>query len=141
MKRALFVLVVLLAGAAYVGGYWPEHRRRTDAEAQASAMQARLTAAESRVRLGEALGQLLRLSDAVAARNYGEAAALSSAYFDRMRDEAARAERPDVKQSLDQILQGRDAVTTALARSDASVSSTIREHELALRKALGYPVP
>ncbi len=114
MKRALFIVVVVLIAGAYTAGYWPEHRRLRDAEAQVRTLQARLNTAEARIRLGEILGRLLHVSDAVAARNYGAAAELSSAYFDRVREETSRAEQPDVKHALDGILQSRDQVTTAL---------------------------
>ncbi len=140
MKRALFIVVVVLIAGAYVGGYWPEHRRLGEAEAQVRTLQARLNTAADRIRLGEILGRLLRVSDTVAARNYGEAAALSSAYFDRVREETSRAEQPDVKHALENILESRDEITTALARTEPSVSLVLREQELELRKALGYPV-
>jgi hypothetical protein len=140
MKRALYIAVVVLIIGAYVGGYWPEHRRRTEAETQVRALQGQLNAADARNRLGEVLGRVLRVSDAVEARNYGEAAALSSIYYDRVREEASRAEPPDVKQALESILQSRDEVTAALARTDPSVAITLREQELKLRRALGYPV-
>jgi len=86
MKRALFNVVVLIAGA-YKGGYWPEHRRLRDAEAQERSLQDRLNAAEAHVRLGDILKRSLRVSDAVAAPNNAEADALSSAYFDGVRGE------------------------------------------------------
>ena len=139
MKRALFIVVVVLIGVAFLAGFWPQHRRLVEAEERVQMLQQRLTEAEGRIHLGEVLGRLLRLSDAVAARNYGEAATLSSAYFNLVREEATRAERPEAKQALDQILQTRDQVTTGLARTDPSVSSTLEQQELALRKALGYP--
>lgn len=137
---ALYIVVVVLVLAAYVGGYWPEDRRRTEAEAQVRALQAQVNAADARVRLGEKLGQVWRVSDTVEARNHGEAAALSSSYFDRVREETSRAESPDVKQALESILQSRDAVTASLARTDPSVAVSLREQELKLRRALGYPV-
>lgn len=140
MKRALFVVVVVLLAVAYVAGYWPEHRRLVDASAQAAALETRLSAAEARVRLGEVLGRLLRLSDAVDARNFGEAAEMSSGYFDLVRQEALRTSDAQIRQMLEQLLQGRDAITAALARTDPSASATLREQALKVRAALGYPV-
>lgn len=139
MKQAIAVVVVVLVTAAYVAGYWPEHERRAYAEARGRELQARLDSAEARVRLGEVLGQSLRVSDAVDARNFGDAAALSSAYFDRVRQEAI-TQPPDVQQALDRILQNRDRVTAALARSDPAVAIELRTEQLEVRRALGYPV-
>jgi hypothetical protein len=81
---------------------------------------------------------LLRLSDAVRAKNYSEAATLSSAYFDAVREEAARA-NADAAVPLNIILKSRDQVTAAIAGTDAGLDVTLREHEQQLRRALGYP--
>ena len=138
MKQALFVIGIVIVAAVYAAGYWPEHGRRTRAEAVTRELQARLDRASAQVRLGEVLGQVLRVCDAVAAGNFGEAAVLSSAYFDRVRQETAS--QPDAKQTLERILQDRDQVTAALARTDAAVSAQLRRQVLELRKALGYAV-
>jgi len=142
MKRATWTAVVglILLAAAYFAGFWPEHRRRTGLEERLAATERQLDAARAQVRLGEVFGQLLRLSDAVSQRNYGQAAMLSSMYFDRVREEAARAASPPVKTALEQIQRSRDQVTAALARSDPSIASTLHDQAIALRRALGYPV-
>jgi hypothetical protein len=140
MKRILALGVVVLVALAYLAGFWPQHRQLTDLETQNRTLQERLTSAEGRVRLAEVLGQLLRLSDAVAAKNYGEAATLSSTFFDSVRAEAARADQPTVKEALDTILRTRDQVTTAVAQTDPSLSLALKEHERTLRRALGYAV-
>ncbi len=140
MKRALFAVVVVLIAAAYLAGFWPQHQRLTEADNEVQALQQKLAAAEARLRVGDLLGQLLRLSDAVMAHNYGQATTLSSDYFDRVREEVPRAGRPEVTQALQRILQTRDQVTSALARTDPSVASTLRDQELTLRQSLGYPV-
>jgi hypothetical protein len=139
MKRALLIIVAVLIVGAYVGGYWPQHRRLIQVEAQNRELQAQLESANARIRLGEVLGQALRVSDAISVRNFGEAASLSSAYFDRVRQEAL-VQPPDAKQALDRILQSRDEVTAALARTDQAVSAPLEGQQLELRKALGYPV-
>ena len=140
MKRILAIVVVVVVGLAYLAGFWPQHRQLTDAQAESRMLQERLTSAEGRVRLAEVLGQLLRLSDAVTARNYGEAATLSASFFDSVRAEAARADQPAVKEALETILRTRDQVTTAIAQTDPSVSVSLKEHERTLRRALGYSV-
>ncbi len=142
MKRTAWtaILGLVLLAAAYVAGFWPEHRRRTGLEERLAATERQLDAARAQVRLGDVLGQLLRLSDAVAQRNYGQAAMLSSVYFDHVREEASRAASPTVREALEQILRSRDQVTAALARSDPSIASTLHDQAIALRSALGYPV-
>jgi hypothetical protein len=141
LRRAVFILVLILIAGAYAAGYWPEHRLRMEAAGQVETLRAQLAGAESRLRLGVVLGRLLRVSDAVAARNYGDAADASSIYFDRVREDAAAVEGADARLVLARILTSRDAVTSALARTDASVSVILREQEVDLRRALGYPVP
>ena len=140
MKRAITIAVLVVVALAYIAGYWPQHQRLTDAQAQLQETQNRLAVAEGRIRLGEVLGQLFRLSDVVAAKNYGEAATLSSSFFDSVRVEASRADKPDVMATLQAILNTRDQVTTAIAGMDLSLSTLLKEQERALRLALGYPV-
>ena len=140
MKRLLAIAVVVLVALAYLAGFWPQHRQLTERQAQSRALQERLTSADGRVRLAEVLGQLLRLSDAVTARNYGEAATLSSTFFDSVRAEASRTDQPAVKEALENILRTRDQVTTAVAQTDPSLSVALKEHERTLRRALGYSV-
>ena len=140
MKRAITIAVLVVVALAYIAGYWPQHQRLTDAQAQLQETQNRLAVAEGRIRLGEVLGQLFRLSDAVAAKNYGEAATLSSSFFDSVSVEASRADKPDVMATLQAILNTRDQVTTAIAGMDLSLSTVLKEQERALRLALGYPV-
>jgi hypothetical protein len=125
---------------AYLAGYWPQHSQVNETRAQMQDLQTRLTAAEGRVRLGEVLGHLLRLSDAVAARNYGDASTLSSVFFDSVRTEATRADRPDVRTMLETIHATRDRVTSAIATADSTLGATLKEHEKTLRRSLGYPV-
>jgi hypothetical protein len=139
MKRTLFITALVLIAAAYLAGYLPAERRLADAEAGIQQLRGSLDRAEAINRLGEVLGLLLRLSDAVALNNFGEAASLSSGYFDRVRQEALR-QPPDGKAALERLLQTRDGITAALARTDASVAATLREHQIELRRALGYPV-
>ena len=123
MKRAIAIAFVVVIALAYVAGYWPQQRLLTDAQAQLQETQNRLAVAEGRIRLGDVLGQLLRLSDAVAARNYGEAATLSTSLFDSVRGEASRTDRPEVKATLQAILDTRDQVTTAIAGTDPALST------------------
>lgn len=139
MRKIAIVGVAVLVVVTFLAGFWPQHRRLTESQDQVRRLQERLTAAETRVRLGEILGQLLQLSDAVRAKNFGQAATLSSAFFDAVRQEVSRANPPEANSALNSILQTRDRVTTAIAGTDAGLESILRKHEEALRRALGYP--
>jgi predicted negative regulator of RcsB-dependent stress response len=138
VKRIWLGVGVTLIVLAYFGGFWPQHQQLTASQTLAGTLQNQLAVAEARIRLGQILGQLLRLSDAVRTKNYGEAATLSSAYFDAVRAEASRTSAEGAA-ALNSILNSRDQVTTAIAGTDAQLEITLREHEQQLRRALGYP--
>jgi hypothetical protein len=147
VNRALSVLVVLLFVGAFLAGYWPQRERVSRAQAAAAEAEHRLAEARSRLaeleardRLGRAFGRFLALEDAVASGNYGEAAGLSSAFFDAVHAEAGLA-GATVRPALDAILMRRDTVTAGVARGDASVREALVPIARELRRALGHPVP
>ena len=140
MKRivAMAASAVVVVTLVYLAGAWPARRQLTDAQRANSALQGRLASAEGRIRLGELLGRLLNLSDAIDARNFGAAARLSSSFFDAVREETPRADQASVRQALDAILQTRDRVTTAIAQADPALPALLTEQERTLRRTLGY---
>jgi hypothetical protein len=147
MKRLVAVLVVLLAAGSFVAGYWPQREQRLRAEQEAAEarrqlaeVRAELAQAEARDRRGRLFGGFLALQDAVASGNFGEAQALSTPFFDGVRDDAARESDAAVRTSLDAILMRRDTVTAGLARGEGSVREMLLPIERELRRALGYPV-
>jgi hypothetical protein len=140
MKTVLAVVVIVLIGVAWAGGYWPERQRRVAAEAEASALRGQLAAAEARVRAAALLGDLLALRDEVSARNYGQAQEFSTRFFDRVRAEAARTSEAGLGSALQGILDTRDAVTSALTKAEPGALDLLVRLEVRLRSALGYPV-
>ncbi len=138
MKKSWLGIAAALIVIAFLVGFWPQHRQLTASRETTATLQTRLDAAEARLRLGDVLGHQLRLSEAVQDKNYGEAAALSSAYFDAVRQEASRA-GSDTSAVLSSILASRDQVTAAIAGTDAGLELTLREQQRQLRRALGYP--
>ncbi len=140
MKKILVVLVVLVVALAYAAGYWPARQQLADAQDQIRGLQDHTTFVEGRLRVSDLLGSALRLSEAAAARNYGEAAALSSPFFDAVGREAALTDQPVVRAALDTILKTRDQLTTAIAQSDPSLTDMLKDYERTLRQALGYSV-
>lgn len=141
MKRILAVGIVVLIGAAYFAGYWPERQRRVALEAEVAALRADRSTSRTQVAVARLLGQLLHATEAAAAMNYGEAQNLSSRFFDEVRAEVPRTEDPAMRATLESVQRTRDDVTAALARGDASVLGLLRQSQLQLRAALGYPVP
>jgi len=138
MKR--MALAIVGAIVVFLAGYWPQHSQLTAARAEVQQLGARLATAESRVRLGDLLGRLLRTSDAVSAKNYGEAAGLSSAFFDAVRQETTATPANDAASVLRTLLQTRDRVTTMIAATDPGLPGLLKDHERSLRRALGYPI-
>ena len=148
MRKVVVVLVVLLIAGAFVAGYWPQHQGLVRAQAEAAEARrqlaetrSELAAAEAKARLGRLFGQYLALDDAVASGNYGEAQALSSPFFDAVREEVTKGPDPAARTALDAILMRRDTVTAGIARGEASVREVLVPIERELRRALGYPVP
>ena len=95
-----------------------------DAQEQVAALEGRVADLEARVRLGEILGLLLRLSDSVVARNYGDASDQATAYFDRVSTEASTTAQAEVRTVLEGVHQSRDRVVAALARSEPAILET-----------------
>ena len=138
--RVSLVLGVLLIAGAYLAGFWPERQRLAAARSEMQALEQRASASEARVRLGEVLGQLLSLADAVDNQNYGDAAKRASAYFDRVQSEAGKATSPAVRAVLEGIESTRDSVIAGLAKAEPAVRDILRQQELAIRRALDYDV-
>jgi hypothetical protein len=141
MKRYFAALVIVLAGLAYLVGYWPEHQRRQALEGQVTSLQVELAEAQVRVRLGGLLGQLLAAEDAVSAQNYGQAQALASKFFDGVQAEDTRTAAGSFKDALDKVVRMRDPLTASLTRADPQALPLLRDAETLVRNALGFPRP
>ena len=141
MKRYFVTLMIVLAGLAYLVGYWPERQRRQALEGQVASLQVQLAEAQARVRLGDLLGQLLAAKDAVSAQNYGQAQALSSKFFDAVRSEATRTAPGTFKDALERVAPMRDPVTASLTRGDPQALTLLQDAETQVRNALGFPRP
>ncbi len=139
--RAALIAIVVALGAAFLGGYWPEHSQRTAAEARAGALEAQVESLQDRDRMAALLGSVLSAADAVAAMNYGDAQRLSSQFFDEVRAELGRTANPGFRSTLEKIMARRDQVTASLAQADRSALDPLRDSARELRRALGYDVP
>jgi hypothetical protein len=141
MKRYLVVLVIVLVAGAWVAGFAPEYSARHEAEGARDQLQQRLDVADVRLRIGELLGQSLALGDLARDARFGEAQPLSSAFFDAVRAEAQRATDPAFRESLEDVLESRDPVTSALSLGKPEASERIAGIQRRLRRSLGYTVP
>lgn len=127
MKKFLRILVLILLLAAFVAGYWPQHKQLLAAEQTASQAQQQLGAVQAVARVCHLENDLLSLIGQTENQNYGEARNLSNAFFDDVRKEADRPQNAAFKSDLESILTQRDAVTAGLARTDAATVNTLRQ--------------
>jgi hypothetical protein len=136
LKKVVVVLVIVLVliVAAYVAGYWPEHRLLEEANQALQAANQKLAKAEAVSRICRLQTRLLALISLVEANNYGDAQKASKDFFDQVRIEATQTDRPDYKQALESVLDTRDAVTAGLARGNAEVAPLLRQSLLKLRQ-------
>lgn len=136
---ALVVVAVIVV--AYLGGYWPQRSLRLAAEAQARALEARVGAAEARVRTGQLLGRTLTVKELAMRQDYGQALERSSTMFDAIRREAAMTPDAQLRDGLNAALAMRDRVTARLAKGEPASVESLVDVELELRRALGYEMP
>ena len=139
MKRFVFLLVLILIAGAYLAGYLPEHGRLEEAQRNLQAAEAKLADAQNQVRLYALESRLSRLVDIVGERNYGDAAKLSSDFFDAVRAEISATDKDEVKSTLEAVLGMRDSVTSKLAMGDASVLDQLRQAMSHLRPLAEVP--
>jgi len=139
MKRSFAFVVIVLAGLAYLAGYWPERQRRQTLASQVIGLRGQLEEAQSRARLGSLLVQLLSAEDAVSAQNFGQAQTLSSQFFDAVRSEETRSAVGTSRDALEKIVPMRDSVTASLTRADPQALKLLRDAEAIVRNALVSP--
>jgi hypothetical protein len=130
------ILFVVLMALSFGGGYWLEHEKFEEAQAQVITTAAQLTDAQNTLRFCRLQGQLLTLVDDTGNKNYGDAAVLSTKFFDDLRDDASITAPPNVKSALQSMLGQRDAVTADLAKGDPAVHDLLVQMSAQLRHVL-----
>jgi hypothetical protein len=135
MRIAL--IVFLLMALSFGGGFWWEHGRMEAVQGKLDVAAAQLTASESAVRLCRLQDQLLTLVQETADKNYGDAAALSTKFFNALGDEVARATQPNVKSGMQSILAQRDQVTAELAKGDPASHDLFVQMSATFRQIVG----
>jgi type II secretory pathway pseudopilin PulG len=127
MKKALLILGIVLLGAAYVAGYWPQRQKLQEAEKNSAQAAQQLSSAQAVVHITRLENDLVSLVDQTQNQNYGEAQRLSSRFFDDLRGEMDRSPNAPYHQALEIIFARRDAVTSGLTRADAATIGPLRQ--------------
>lgn len=135
MRIALIVL--LLMALSFGGGFWWEHGKMEAVQNKLDTATAQLTASESAVRLCRLQDQLLTLVQTTGAKNYGDAATLSTKFFNALGNEVARATQPNIKSAMQSILAQRDQVTAELAKGDPASHDMFVQMSATFRQVLG----
>jgi hypothetical protein len=127
MKKFLVIAILVLLGAAYLAGYWPQHKQLRAAEQSSAQAQEQLASVQAVARVCRLENDLLALIGQTENQNYGEARNLSNVFFDDVRKEADRPQNAAFKSDLEAVLAQRDAITAGLARTDSATTTTLRQ--------------
>src|SRR5262245_12168431 len=73
LRRIMLLLVVLLIGAAYMLGYWPEHKQSLAVEMDNAQLKNQLSGAQALGRIARLQNELLLLIEQTESQNYGDA--------------------------------------------------------------------
>lgn len=129
MKRAMLIIGIVLIGAAYLGGFWPQYQKAQQARRQLTSVTEELNQAQGKLDLCRLQVRLLALIGKTSVKDYGQASALSTQFFNGVRREEGRQSEPGVKSALQSILSQRDTVTSDLAKGDASALGVLNTLE------------
>jgi type II secretory pathway pseudopilin PulG len=140
MKRAGIIIGIVLIGIAYVLGFWPQYQKVQKSRQQLEMVNIQLAGLQAQVGLYRLQHDLLAVTRQTNQKNYGQASALSTKFFDAVRDELPRQIDPKVKTALQSILQQRDAVTSALAKGDPGAPGLLQPLEDTMFQVLSEPI-
>jgi len=115
--RFVFIVLVLM-GLSFGGGFWWEYNRTNGVRGKLQAADAELATDQYTISLCQLQQQLLTLVDDTAAKNYGDAATLSTKFFNQLNAVAPDATQPQMKSAMQAILAQRDQATAELAKAD-----------------------
>ena len=131
-----FIIVIALMALSFGGGFWLEHGQAASARHNLNAANAQLAQDNSRLAQCQLQDQLLTLVEDTANKNYGEAAALSTKFFNNVNDELPRVNQPNVKSTLQSILAQRDQATGELAKGDPAAHDLFVQMSMAFHQAI-----
>lgn len=134
--RYFFIVLVLLA-LAFAGGFWWAHGKTESVQNKLDAASAQLSQANATVRVCGLQDQLFTLVEDTANKNYGEASATSTAFFNNLGGDISQESEPDLKSAMQTILAQRDQVTSDLAKGDPASHDLFVQMLATLHHALG----
>lgn len=138
--RFVFIVIVLMA-LSFGGGFWWEHNRTNSVRGKLQADEAQLATDQQTISLCQLQQQLFSLVDDTANKNYGDAATLSTKFFNSLSADVPNATEPQVKSVLQSILAQRDQVTADLAKGDPASHDLFVQMSNNLRQALPAAAP
>ena len=136
MKKIGLLVVLVLIIAAYVIGYWPEHKELGATQQVCDAVKKQLASTESVGRLARLENELLVLIEQIESQNYGEAQKQSATFFDDVRKEIDQDKGAPYVSKLETILARRDAVTAGLAKAEAPTITTLKQSLTEMRELI-----
>jgi hypothetical protein len=132
-----FVLIVLvLMGLSFGGGFWWEYTRTNGVRGRLQAADAQLTTDQYKISLCQLQQQLLTLVDDTAAKNYGDAATVSTKFFNDLNAVEPKATEPQTKSVMQSISSQRDEVTADLAKADPASHDLVVQMSSTFHQAL-----
>lgn len=134
--RYFFIVLVLLA-IAFGGGFWWAHEKTESVQNKLNTASAQLAQANSTVRVCGLQDQLLTLVEDTGNKNYGEAATISTTFFNNLGGDIPQESEPGVKSAMQTILARRDQVTSELAKGDPASHDLFVQMLATLHHALG----
>ncbi|MGH9739913.1 MAG: hypothetical protein ACRD4X_15195 [Candidatus Acidiferrales bacterium] len=131
-----FIVLVLLA-VAFGGGFWWAHEKTEAVQNKLDAANAQLTQANATDRVYGLQNQLLTLVDDTANKNYGDAATVSTKFFNDLNGDISQENEAGVKSAMQAILAQRDQVTGELAKGDPASHDMFVQMLAELHRAVG----
>jgi hypothetical protein len=133
--RYLLITLILMA-LSFGGGFWWEHGKMEAAQHKLDAANSQLKQTTAAVRLCALQDQMLTMLEDTANKNYGDAAAVSTKFFDAIPAEISQANQPYVKSALQSILAQRDQLTGELAKADPAAHDLLAQISATLHHAV-----
>jgi len=127
MRKIMLLVVLVLIIAAYLIGYWPEHKELAETQKTNDVLKQQLASAQAVGRLARLENELLLLIEQTESQNYGEAQKQSAAFFDDVRKEIDADKSAPYVPKLEAILARRDAVTAGLAKAEAPTVAVLKQ--------------
>ncbi len=122
------ILSCLFVGLlAFLGGWYPEHAKRSQAEEDSSTSNKKLEETSQSLELARLRNRTGMLWDQVERDDYGAAGEMASKLFTDFRALTNTLPPGNRKQGMERTLANRDAIIAALAKADPSAKGMVRD--------------